>query len=51
MGSGLFGAINYRSRKYAGGLYLVGQLRDIGRDRRALLGDKHDLDQRRGGPS
>jgi len=32
MGSGIFGAINYRSRKYAGGLYLVGQLRDIGRD-------------------
>ena len=28
MGSGIFGAINYRSRKYPGVLYLVRQPRD-----------------------
>ena len=37
MGSGIFGAINYRSPKYPGGLYLVQQLRDIRRDPPRLI--------------
>jgi len=39
MGSGIFGAINYRSRKYPGGLYLVRQLGDIRSDPSRLSSD------------